>query len=51
MKTLISKILSLLFPHQEPSSKLSIFLEETWLEKIMKPTQVKDYLWNPSFKD
>jgi hypothetical protein len=48
MKTAINNILSILFPFQEPCSRQSVFIQETWIEKIMQPTQVKDYLWRPS---
>lgn len=45
MKTYINKILSILFPFKELNKRNSVFITETWLEKIMKPTQIKDYLW------
>lgn len=45
MKTTITNILSFLFPFEEPTSRTSVFIQETWLEKIMQSTQVKDYLW------
>lgn len=45
MKSTINTILSILFPFEEPTSRTSVFIQETWLEKIMQPTQVKDYLW------
>ena len=51
MKTVINQILTYLFPHQEPVGRPAVFIQETWLEKIMRPTQVKDYLWTPSKLD
>ena len=45
MKSTITNILTFLFPFEEPTSRTSVFIQETWLEKIMQPTQVKDYLW------
>jgi hypothetical protein len=48
MKTVIHTILSILFPFKDLPSRPSIFIQETWLEKTMRPTQVKDYLWTPS---
>jgi hypothetical protein len=51
MKTVINHILTYLFPHQEPVGRPSVFIQETWLEKIMRPAQVKDYLWTPSRLD
>jgi hypothetical protein len=48
MKKTINSILSILFPFKEHNCRMSVFIQETWLEKIMRPTQVKDYLWTPS---
>ena len=45
MKNTINTILSILVPFEGPTSRTSVFIQETWLEKIMRPTQVKDYLW------
>ena len=45
MKQHINTILTFLFPFEEPTSRTSVFIQETWLEKIMRPTQMKDYLW------
>lgn len=45
MKT-ITKILSLLFPFKEPNEKPSVFMQDTWIEKTIRPLQVKDYLWH-----
>lgn len=47
MINLINKILSTLFPFQELRDRPSIFIQETWLETVMRPTQIKDYLWHP----
>lgn len=46
MKTFICNILSELFPFKEITDKPSVFIQDTWLEKTMRPTQVKDYLWH-----
>ena len=40
-------ILSVLFPHVEPTPYLAPFIQETWLEKNMHDLQLKDYLWIP----
>lgn len=48
MKAIINKILSFVFPFEENNTRPSVFIQETWLEKVMRPTQVKDYLWRPS---
>ncbi len=48
MKNIITNILSILFPFEEPAGRVSVFMQDTWIERIMKPTQVKDYLWTPS---
>lgn len=50
MKQHINNILSFLFPYQAPQSRVSVFIQSTWLEKMMSPTQVKDYLWTPSYQ-
>jgi len=46
MKNVINNILSILFPFNDKPSRSSIFIQETWLEKAMRPTQIKDYLWH-----
>ena len=46
MKEFINNILSFLFPFQELKDRQSVFLFETWLDKVMRPTQIKDYLWH-----
>jgi len=51
MKELINNILSFLFPFQEPIARKSVFIQETWIDNVMRDTQVKDYLWTPSFVD
>jgi hypothetical protein len=51
MKKLISDILSFLFPFEEPISRKSVFIQEAWIDNVMRDTQVKDYLWTPSFVD
>lgn len=51
MKTVINQILTFMWPHREPIGLPSVFIQETWLEKIMRSTQVKDYLWTPSKLD
>ena len=48
MKELVNTILSKLFPHKEPTLRLSPFIEMTWLEKNMQDTHILDYLWTPS---
>jgi len=46
MKKLISDILSFLFPFEEPISRKSVFIQETWIDNVMRSTQVKDFLWH-----
>ena len=46
IKTVVNNVLSIVFPHKEPLGLPSVFIQETWLEKIMRPTQIQDYLWN-----
>ena len=48
MKHIITNILSLLFPFQELKDRPSVFLQESWIERVMRPTQLKDYLWSRS---
>jgi len=48
IKLVVNKILSKLFPFEERMGMPSLFIQETWLEKNMRPLQVKDYLWTPS---
>jgi len=45
IKQAVEKLLTILFPFEEIDSRVSVLSEQTWLEKIMRPTQVKDYLW------
>lgn len=45
MKTTINKILSFFFPFEEYTSRTSVFMQQSWLEKVMTSPQVKDYLW------
>ena len=51
IKNFIIKLLSILFPYEEPSGLPSVFIQETWLEKITRPTQLPDYLWHGSDKN
>jgi hypothetical protein len=46
----INNLLSTLFPVEKLDSRPSVFIQDTWLDKVMQPTQVKDYLWHPSIK-
>jgi hypothetical protein len=48
MKKTITTILSILFPFREYNDRPSVFIQSTWLEKVMTSPQVKDYLWTPS---
>lgn len=48
MKNTITLILSKLFPFKEINDRTSVFIQESWLEKTMRPIQLKDYLWTPS---
>jgi len=48
MKSTINTILSFLFPFREYNDRPSVFIQSTWLEKVMTTPQVKDYLWTPS---
>jgi hypothetical protein len=45
IKQAVEKLLSILFPFEDFNDRPSVFLQESWLSKIMQPTQVKDYLW------
>ena len=47
-KQVINSILSFMFPFHELNDRQSVLLSDTWLERIMKPTQIKDWLWSPS---
>jgi len=47
----IEKILTFLYPYNEPCGRPSVFIQESWLDNVMRDTQVKDYLWTPSFVD
>jgi hypothetical protein len=49
MKNLIQSILSVLFPFQELNDRASVFVQQTWLDKMMTSPQVKDYLWTPPY--
>ena len=42
----VKQILSFLFPFQELKDRQSVFIQDTWLDKVMSPTQVKDYLYH-----
>lgn len=43
-----SKILTKLFPFEPFDDRPSVFIQQTWIEKIMNNSQVKDYLWHPT---
>jgi hypothetical protein len=43
---IVKEILSFLFPFEELNDRPSVFIQETWLDKAMRPTQIKDYLWH-----
>jgi hypothetical protein len=45
MKKTINTILSILFPFRELNDRPSVFIQSTWLEKVMTTPQLKDYLW------
>jgi hypothetical protein len=51
MKNIIITILSIIFPFKENNTRPSVFIQDTWLEKIMKPTQIKDYIWHGEVKN
>ena len=42
----VKEILSFLFPFRELKDRQSVLLQDTWLDKVMSPTQIKDYLWH-----
>lgn len=48
MKKTIALVLSKLFPFEEPAGHVSVFMQETWLEKAMRPLEIKDHIWTPS---
>jgi hypothetical protein len=48
MKHIITRTLSFLFPFEEYNDRPSVFIQQTWLDKMMTSPQIKDYLW--SFK-
>jgi hypothetical protein len=50
MKKTINTILSILFPFRELNDRPSVFFQDTWLERAMYPTQIKDHLWTPAAK-
>jgi hypothetical protein len=50
MKDIINKILSFVFPFEENNTRTSVFIQESWLEKTMRPTQLKDYIWHGEVK-
>jgi hypothetical protein len=52
MKTFITNLLSFIFPFEDISGyRSSVFIQQTWLDKIMTSTQVKDYLWTPPYQE
>lgn len=50
MKAIINTILSFVFPFEEKPTRVSVFIQESWLEKTMRPTQLKDYIWHGEVK-
>ena len=46
MKKIIDNILSFLFPFQDLNNRPSVFVQQTWLDKIMTSSTIKDYLWS-----
>jgi hypothetical protein len=51
MKNVIQSILTILFPFRELNDRPSVFIQYTWLDKVMNNTQVKDYLWTPPYEN
>jgi len=45
MKKTINTILSILFPFRELNDRPSVFVQQSWLEKLLTSPQIKDYLW------
>jgi hypothetical protein len=48
VKSSINTILTLFFPFKELNARPSVFIQSTWLDKVMTSPQLKDYLWTPS---
>jgi hypothetical protein len=40
----IKHILNRMFPYQEPPSRVSVLIQDSWLERIMHTPALKDYL-------
>jgi hypothetical protein len=45
MQSTITTILSIIFPFRELNDRPSVFIQSTWIEKVMTSPQLKDYLW------
>ena len=43
-----SNVLAKLFPFEDLNDRPSVFIQQTWIEKVMNKSQVKDYLWHPT---
>ena len=41
-----SNVLTKLFPFEPFDDRPSVFIQQTWIEKVMNKSQVKDYLWH-----
>ena len=46
----VKEILNFLFPFEELNDRPSVFIQDGWLDKVMQPTQIKDYLWHSEVK-
>ena len=46
----VKEILSFLFPFEELDDRPSVMIQDSWLSKIMRPTQIQDYLWHNEVK-
>lgn len=42
----VKEILSFLFPFRELKDRQSVFIQDTWLDKVMQPTHLRDYLYH-----
>lgn len=40
----IKYILNYMFPYQKPCSRVSVFIQDSWLERIMNTPVLKDYI-------
>lgn len=43
-----STFLTKMFPFEDFDERPSVFIQQTWIEKVMNKSQVKDYLWHPT---